>query len=140
MLFTFIVITLEKRSVLPAFFSFSMLKIIYPLTFINSSINMIINSKSVCFIIDPVAFVHISVNMNEFTFALSSVVVPLTRIYSTICPFLCSISISKSTYPLSIISCSRVKSINTSLLSLGIWIVLFRARNSFTTFFECKVS
>ena len=77
-----------------------MLKILFPLTFIQSSIYMVIGPSAISLVICPMSFVNITVNMYESTFAVGFVIPPFTFVSCSVVPDLLAKAISKAALPL----------------------------------------
>jgi hypothetical protein len=99
------------------FFSKAMLKIIFPSSFIMSSIYMFIDTISISFVISPLTFIDISIYVKEFTIPICFIHLPITFIFSTIRPTLDTITISHVSTPLPFVSCSTFKHKIRSLFS-----------------------
>lgn len=84
---------------------------------------MHINSLAICLIIYPVSFVDVSINVGEFTMAMGSVIFPCTFITSTIRPNLFTLSISESSDPFSCVGGTCSIGVGRSDFSLGVRVV-----------------
>ena len=116
MLLSIFVTTFIPGPIWPYFYSSSFLSIIYPLTFILSSIQMLINTKTICFIIIPVSFIGVSICIYEFPISTCTIMHPFTLVHCTIRPSHDTKSFSHASYPLSIIFRTCLISIYASFL------------------------
>jgi hypothetical protein len=114
------------------------LQVILPLSFILSSVNMLVNTIAVGFVICPEAVVDVSIYMDELSLTMGSVLSPLTNVLSTVWPLLLSKSISKATFPLSDVNSSSFELIRRTLLTFLIWFVCILS-DCFLGLFICKV-
>jgi hypothetical protein len=120
--FTINIISLKSRSIIPSFYSLPMLKIIFPFSFIFSSIYMNISAITICFIHNPLTFKYISINMIKFSFSMSFIISPFTLITSSIWPSLFPISITHIPFPFTVVYCTTFKSIKRSFFSM-FWVL-----------------
>lgn len=102
-----------------------MLKIISPLSFIFSTINMCIYPVTICFIFPPFTFKNVTIYMEKFSVSASLVIFPLPFIFSSIRPFLNSKTVSYISYPLPFINCTTFKFIWGSFFSFHIRVIDF---------------
>lgn len=124
MLLTKHVVTLINGAIGPTLFSLTMLEVIFPHTFVASSIDMNIGTESVSFVTDPVSFIDVSVDMDELSLAVSTVVFPLTLVGGAIDPGLLPIAVSEPSDPLTNIGSFRSENIKRALLSLSMGVIL----------------
>ena len=94
------IVTFIPRLVCPSFYAIAMLKILFPLTFVQGSIYVVVSPSTIGLVICPMSFVNITVNMYEFAFAVSFVIPPFTFISSSVVPELLAEAISKAALPL----------------------------------------
>ena len=78
------VVALVDGAVHPLFFTAAVLEIIGPLSFIPRTIDMVVDSFSICLIIDPVTFIYVSVHVCKITESMSTIVLPETLITGSI--------------------------------------------------------
>ena len=83
-----------------------MLQIVLPLSFILSSIHVFVNSKAICLVICPEPIINVSVYVDESTFAVSSVLPPLSDVLGSVRPGLFSKTIPEASFPLACIDSS----------------------------------
>ena len=117
------IIPFISRSISPSLYSFTMLQVIFPFSFILGTIHMLINSEAISFIVCPKTIINISIYMYESSFSMSSVFSPLPNIFCTIWPSLFSKAISEPTFPLSLVDSSCFKFVSWSLLSLLVRVI-----------------
>jgi hypothetical protein len=120
----------------PDFDSFAVLLIVFPLSFISSTLCIDIYSEAICFVIDPLAFVNISINMIEFSSSESLTIIPLSFINGSISPFHSPSSMAEPTKPF-----TAVLSPILIRISLDEWFLacLEEAMKSFFRLFLCEI-
>ena len=122
----------------PTFLTFTMLKIIFPTSWVTCAVYMNVKAFSVCFIVYPITFIYISINMHKFTKTVCSAVFPLPIINSTIWPNLFALSITEASSPFTLIFCTRFISILSNFF-LSVWVKLF-VSNCFLSIILCEIS
>jgi hypothetical protein len=101
----------------------AMLKIVFPLTFILSSIYMNVDTVSIRLIVDPVSLINIPIDVDELALSVSSVVFPVSFVTSPVWPDLFAEPISEATDPLAEESRTSFKSVELSILPFCIGVV-----------------
>jgi len=96
-------------AVAPRFYSLAVLKIVEPVAFILSTVDMNVDSVSIRFIVFPKTFVDITVSMPELAFAIGFVEAPLSFIFSAIWPDLGSGPVTCSVFQVTFIHCAIFK-------------------------------
>jgi hypothetical protein len=99
-----------------------------------------IDTIPISFIVDPVTIVNVSIDVNELSFAMGSVVLPISIVECTIRPFLLTIAVSEATDPFSVVGGTSLEGVGASLFSFCVWIVRSVFGNSFTRFIDCEIS
>jgi hypothetical protein len=101
----------------------AMLKIVFPLTFILSSIYMNVDTVSIRLIVDPVSLINIPIDVDELALSVSSVVFPVSFVTSPVWPDLFAEPISEATDPLAEEGRTSFKSVELSILPFCIGVV-----------------
>jgi hypothetical protein len=104
-----------------------MLQVIFPVTLIFGSIDMSVDTITVCFVILPLAVKYVSVYMPEFPLAVSLVIDPLAFVPGTIWPDLDTDTVTYCTLPLTLIDGTILEFVFISLFEREaiIYLILF---------------
>jgi len=105
------IIAIVAGLISPCFNSIAVLKVIFPQSFVLSSIYVLVGSPSICLVICPVPVINISINVDETAFTVGTVLTPLTAVFSTIVPSLFSETVTESSLPLTCVSGTRLECI-----------------------------
>lgn len=132
------VVPVVARFICPSLNTLSMLKVIFPLSFIHGSIDMSITTRTISLVVSPEAFINISIYMNKLALSVSSVIAPFSSVQGTISPFLLTFTITESSFPLSSVNSARFELIRRSAFSRLVSIPKPFA-NSFTSFFLSEI-
>ena len=119
-LLSLIVVSIVHRGVCPDFFAFAVLKIVFPLSLVPSSILMNVNSVAIGLIVKPLALEYVAIDMPKFAMAASFVESPVALVLGAILPNLNSVSMLHVAEPLPSIRGSIFEVNFVSLFQLGL--------------------
>jgi len=94
---------------------------------------MLVNAWPVSFVVRPETIIHVAVNVDKLALAVSSVLTPFPRVLGSIGPRLLTKTISKASFPLTLVNCASFELVRRSVLSWLVGLVDTRA-NCFTSF------
>jgi hypothetical protein len=64
---------------------------------------MVIDTISISFIIHPITIIDVAVNVDELSFAVGSVVFPVSVVESAVGPFLFTVAVSEASNPFAVV-------------------------------------
>jgi len=132
------VVSFVARFVSPGFNTLSVLKIVFPHSFVLCAIDMFIHTGSICLIIGPETIVDVAINMNKLSLTMCPILSPFTNVLSTVRPGLLSVPITETAFPLSCVNGSCLELIRRPFLSRLIGVVQ-TFRHCLTSFFLCEI-
>ena len=126
MLLAFSVLALVLGVIVPVLDSLTVLKVIFPVALVGSSIAVGVLSVSMSFISLPLSFVLVTVHMPKDSLAVCFVVLPVPLVLGSIWPDLYAISMSDVAFPLTLVPSTVLEDELSALLTVFkvIWFAL----------------
>jgi hypothetical protein len=93
-----------------------MLEVVSPHPLTLLSIDMLVDTNTVCFAVCQLAIINVTISVNEFAYSISSVLTPLTDVPGSIRPYLLTEAVTELALPLAGVYSSCLERVRCSLL------------------------
>lgn len=111
------VVALVARLVRPSLHTLAVLEIVLPHAFILSSVDVLVDTRTICLVVCPVTIIDITIYMGELSLTVSAILTPFSLIPGSIRPHLDAPAVSETAFPLSCIDRTCLELISWPVLT-----------------------